>query len=205
MAITCPKCKQQYDVTLFEFGNVVECDCGARIKLDPRKGIVLQSQSLKDRMRCTMAVSFIPGFEVVRRIKNFIHKDTQLGEDRVYLTVKQIYSLDKKGSLDFGGSELNLAERKPLLPKKKLTEDKYGCWNLNQSTYLVEFNEQINLREKEIAILQPRKELLRNCSFHPLRIITPEEKLSFIPLNVGSQGIDIKQNARISILRIVKT
>ncbi len=151
-----------------------------------------------------MAVSFVPGFEAADRIKNFIHKDTQTGEDRVYLTVKQIYSLDKKGSLDFGGSELDLAERKPLLPKKKLSEDKYGWWNLNQSTYLVEFNEQIELREKEIAILESREELLQNGCFHPLRFITPEQKLSFIPLNVGYQGIDIKQNACISTLRIVK-
>ena len=203
MAITCPKCKHQYDVTLFEFGNVVECDCGARIKLDPRKGIVLQSQSLQDRRRFTMAASFIPGFEAADRIRNLIHKDTQTEENKVYLTVKQIYSLDKKGSLDFGGSELNLAKRKPLLPKKKLTEDKYGWWNLSQGIYLVEFNEQIELREKEIAILESREELLQNGCFHPLRIITPEEKLSFIPLNVGSQGIDIKQNARISVLRIV--
>ncbi len=151
-----------------------------------------------------MAVSFIPGSESIHRIKNLIHKDTQLGEDKVYLTVKQIYSLDGKGSLDFGGSELNLAKRKPLLPKKRHPDDEYGWWNLSQGTYLVEFNERIELREKEIAILQPREELLRNCSFHPLRIIIPEEKPSFIPLNVGCQGIDIKQNARISVLRIVK-
>ncbi len=204
MAIICPKCKHQYDVTLFQFGSIVECDCGARIRLDPVKGIVLESQSLQDRRRCTMAVSFIPGSESIRRIKNFIHKDTQTGEDKVYLTVKQIYSLDKKGSLDFGGSELNLAKRKPLLPKKKITEDKYGWWNLSQGTYLVEFNEQIELREEEIAILESREELLQNGCFHPLRAITPEEKLSFIPLNVGGQGIDIKQNARISTIRIVK-
>ncbi len=151
-----------------------------------------------------MTTSFISGFEAADRIKNLIHKDTQIGEDKVYLTVKQIYSLDKKGSLDFGGSELNLAKRKPLLPKKKLTEDKYGWWDLNQGMYLVEFNEQIDLEDREIAILEPREELLHNCSFHPLRIMTPEEKLSFIPLNVGYQGIDIKQNAHISVLRIVK-
>jgi len=151
-----------------------------------------------------MAVSLIPGSEAADRIKNFIHKDTQTGEDNVYLTVKQIYSLDKKGSLDFGGSELNLAKRKPLLPKKRHPEDKYGWWNLNQGTYLVEFNEQIELREKEIAILESKEELLQSGCFHPLRIITPQEELSFIPLNVGGQGIDIKQNARISTLRIVK-
>jgi hypothetical protein len=49
MAIICPKCKHQYDVTLFQFGNVVECDCGARIKLDPTKGIVLERQNIKNK------------------------------------------------------------------------------------------------------------------------------------------------------------
>jgi DNA-nicking Smr family endonuclease len=29
MAIQCPDCGRQYDVTLFQFGQTVECDCGA--------------------------------------------------------------------------------------------------------------------------------------------------------------------------------
>jgi len=45
MAITCPRCGHQYDVTLFEFGNTVECDCGARIKLDLEKGVIAESQN----------------------------------------------------------------------------------------------------------------------------------------------------------------
>ena len=28
MAITCPKCGKEFDVTLFQFGNTVRCDCG---------------------------------------------------------------------------------------------------------------------------------------------------------------------------------
>jgi transcription initiation factor TFIIIB Brf1 subunit/transcription initiation factor TFIIB len=28
MAIICPKCGAQYDVTLFQFGRTVICDCG---------------------------------------------------------------------------------------------------------------------------------------------------------------------------------
>lgn len=44
MAITCPECGHQYDITLFEFGAVVECDYGARMKLDPGKGIALEIQ-----------------------------------------------------------------------------------------------------------------------------------------------------------------
>ncbi|MBI4971969.1 MAG: hypothetical protein HZC17_09095 [Candidatus Omnitrophica bacterium] len=33
MAIRCPKCGHEYDVTLFQFGRKVVCDCGAEIDL----------------------------------------------------------------------------------------------------------------------------------------------------------------------------
>jgi len=29
MSILCPACGREYDVTLFEFGSTVDCDCGA--------------------------------------------------------------------------------------------------------------------------------------------------------------------------------
>jgi hypothetical protein len=32
MAITCPKCGSQFDATLFEFGNRVQCDCGTEVE-----------------------------------------------------------------------------------------------------------------------------------------------------------------------------
>lgn len=28
MAVICPKCKSQYDITLFQFGRTLKCDCG---------------------------------------------------------------------------------------------------------------------------------------------------------------------------------
>jgi hypothetical protein len=34
MAIACPNCKAQYDVTLFAFGRCIRCDCGAWVDLD---------------------------------------------------------------------------------------------------------------------------------------------------------------------------
>ncbi|MCK4463636.1 MAG: hypothetical protein KAU58_04930 [Candidatus Omnitrophica bacterium] len=33
MAIRCPNCKREYDVTLFEFGRDIICECGFRIGL----------------------------------------------------------------------------------------------------------------------------------------------------------------------------
>ncbi len=33
MAITCPRCNRQYDVTLFEFGRRIVCECGELVSL----------------------------------------------------------------------------------------------------------------------------------------------------------------------------
>lgn len=36
MSIICKTCGRQYDITLFEFGNTVRCDCGNTIDFQPR-------------------------------------------------------------------------------------------------------------------------------------------------------------------------
>lgn len=36
MAIVCPRCGREYDVTLFQFGRTVDCTCGARVGLERR-------------------------------------------------------------------------------------------------------------------------------------------------------------------------
>lgn len=41
MAITCPCCGAGFDVTLFQFGHRVRCDCGAWVDLG--RGHVLES------------------------------------------------------------------------------------------------------------------------------------------------------------------
>jgi DNA-directed RNA polymerase subunit RPC12/RpoP len=33
MAIKCPQCGSEYDVTLFTFGRSIRCDCGAWVDL----------------------------------------------------------------------------------------------------------------------------------------------------------------------------
>jgi len=38
MAITCPRCGREYDVTLFQFGRTIHCTCGARVGLEKRLG-----------------------------------------------------------------------------------------------------------------------------------------------------------------------
>lgn len=37
MAIRCPSCSREYDVTLFQFGRTIRCSCGARVGLELRE------------------------------------------------------------------------------------------------------------------------------------------------------------------------
>jgi uncharacterized protein with PIN domain len=36
MAVPCPDCGRQYDVSLFSFGRTIHCTCGRRVGLEPR-------------------------------------------------------------------------------------------------------------------------------------------------------------------------
>ena len=36
MAVPCPRCRREYDVTLFAFGRTLWCACGTRVGLGPR-------------------------------------------------------------------------------------------------------------------------------------------------------------------------
>jgi uncharacterized protein with PIN domain len=37
VAVPCPRCEREYDVTLFEFGRTLWCTCGSRVGLAPRE------------------------------------------------------------------------------------------------------------------------------------------------------------------------
>jgi broad specificity phosphatase PhoE len=43
MALQCPRCRRQYDVTLFQFGNLVQCECGATVDL--ARGHVVEDEA----------------------------------------------------------------------------------------------------------------------------------------------------------------
>lgn len=36
MAVSCPRCGREYDVTLFEFGRTISCACGSRVGIAPQ-------------------------------------------------------------------------------------------------------------------------------------------------------------------------
>jgi hypothetical protein len=69
MAVLCPNCGHPYDVTLFQFGNTVKCDCGAVVRFNPL-GIRTSTGPSKPRTESTEpdssagAGSSTPNFEL---------------------------------------------------------------------------------------------------------------------------------------------
>ncbi|MDX1624685.1 MAG: Mut7-C RNAse domain-containing protein, partial [Gemmatimonadota bacterium] len=53
MAIPCPECGRQYDVTLFDYGRTIHCTCGARVGLEIRS---TRSPGAEPRFLCDTMV-----------------------------------------------------------------------------------------------------------------------------------------------------
>ncbi|MFQ6137136.1 MAG: dCTP deaminase [Candidatus Hydrothermarchaeales archaeon] len=148
-----------------------------------------------------MGLKVLPGERVVEFLEDLIYEKTQLQEDGVDLTAKHIYIINIPGGLDFGGSELEISKRSKFRLEKRDPSDKYGWWNLPSGQYILEFNEKLNLPKGKVGILQPRSELIRNGAHHSTLVLS--DGLPEVTLSVGSAGIKIKQNARVSRLMIL--
>lgn len=93
MAVSCPRCGWQYDVTLFQFGRTINCACGEHVRLEkrielPRAELRFFADVMVHRLvRWLRALGFdtawedaIPDAELVRR--SFIERRNILTLDR---------------------------------------------------------------------------------------------------------------------------
>lgn len=132
-------------------------------------------------------------------VEGTIHEETQARGDEFDLTVNEVYEVIGKGRVDFGGGELEEAELIPHEKKKRNPDDDYKWWNLSSGQYLIEYNEELNNPDNRIFRVQTRDEVLARGAFHPTLDV---RELGRVPLSVGGTGMRIKENARVSILRI---
>jgi deoxycytidine triphosphate deaminase len=141
---------------------------------------------------------FLKNKDLEESWKNLIYPPKQLVGMTLDLTVKRIYSFKKQGTLDFGGSEYQSADLKPLSPKIE-DDPKYGFWTLSAGSYIVEYNENL-FDNTYLAIVYPHKRLLHTGCFHPSFVVDPSNNSQSIQgfLIVNGQGVRIKENARIS-------
>lgn len=137
--------------------------------------------------------------DILGFIDNIVHDKTQVEEDSLYLTIDNIFELTNRGEIDFGGSEYKESDRKQIEPVKKKSEDKYGWWKLDKGEYFVEFNEKIQdiTPEEKMVILQASERLTDTGAFHPTKVLQKKGEISTL-LYVGRNGVNIKENARIS-------
>jgi len=117
------------------------------------------------------------------------------------LTVDGVYEFKSAGALDYGGGEEDLSDLNRLKPVKRFPDDDYGWWELGEGIYILSYNEEIDVGQAAGLIL-PLPRLLKSGARHVPLVFTGELESDVVLLMVGPQGIDIKENARISQLRV---
>jgi len=98
MAIRCPNCKREYDVTLFEFGRSVRCACGKVITLQHEemfKGLlgaywdeekkILEIKDLADKISFLIVSTDYPKIDIEIEKRKFKEKIEELFPEKSYL------------------------------------------------------------------------------------------------------------------------
>ncbi len=127
-------------------------------------------------------------------IDGLVHEPTQTEGPGVDLTVAEVHDTTEPGDVDFGGGELEPAATEPHDSEKRDPDDDYEWWSLDPGTYLIEYNESIAEADLRFTV-QTRDALLERGAFHPTLHV---RELPLVPLSVGSAGIRLKENARVS-------
>ena len=134
--------------------------------------------------------------EVLDRVENLVHPETQVREHGIDLTVSAIHEVTEAGRIDFGGDELAEADLEPHELTRRNPDDEYQWWHLDAGTYVLQYNELVTGDEHARLLLQPRNKLMARGASHPT--VTVGGHLPLVPLTVGGAGIEIKENARVS-------
>jgi len=146
----------------------------------------------------------VSGVDGAARLRGMISPKYQVHGYSIDLTAKQIYALDPAGQVDFGGTEYAASARVPVASLRRNREDKYEWWDLSRGTYMLEFNESLALELNEFAILEPDDRLMRCGAFHGTSFLRGQGERLETLLVVGTMNVHIKQNARVSRVRVFR-
>lgn len=143
--------------------------------------------------------------ELANHVSSIIHQDTQQHDNHFDLTVAKIQQLTEAGSLDFGGSEFQPAQKRIIDPRKKDQDDDYGWWHLRKGTYQAIMNEELKEFEDTIALLGPHSHAHQAGIITDTKILSGNEVGESISMNfqVPEAGCNIKENARFAVLYLL--
>ena len=136
--------------------------------------------------------------EIVQIWQNLVYSPKQVKRNSLELTLKSIHTFKGRGQIDFGGGEYKEAKQQEIVPKLE-NDPKYGWWDLEKGNYCIMYNEII-VKPNYFALISPHARILRTGVFHPTFVWILEEKRQPIVtiLQVGENGLRVKENARIS-------
>jgi hypothetical protein len=127
-----------------------------------------------------------------------VHRGKQVDTLGVHVTVASIQKTHARGMLDFGGSEYKEAAAHPLAIDEHRPNDKYGWWRLEEGVYVVVFNESV--REGAPPLLLTSSQRLLSCGAGIAACVCGSGPLRSV-LTVPAAGVNVKENARIGLLR----
>jgi len=131
-------------------------------------------------------------------LEQAVQRERQVDGRGVHLTVAELLVGHSRGRLDFGGSEFQPAPTHPIEPSERKPTDKFAWWRLDPGTYVVRFNERLKPGAPPALLVANEQLLSCGCTLAPT-VCGPGEIRSV--LTVPSWGANIKQNARLALLR----
>ncbi len=147
--------------------------------------------------------SLMTGQDIVAACSGLISAKKQQGPFSLDLTVKEISKVSSGGALDFGGSEFSQAAATIFEPEKKSAEEPYGWWKLGPGVYLLSFNETIQFQQPALIVIVPHSRLVAAGASHAPIAVENFEKDVCVLLQMGSEGLSVKQNARVSTVIVL--
>jgi deoxycytidine triphosphate deaminase len=137
-------------------------------------------------------------------VDGLVHLETQRAPSGLDLTVGGVARITGPGRLDFGGSEFAPAPTGELSPAPASPDDDYGWWELDPGSYVVRYNETLELDDGQVALVHPLPRLLGAGASHPAFVADADGERLEVLLTVGEGGCGLKENCRVSRLLVAE-
>jgi len=139
-----------------------------------------------------------PGQVFDEWLEGALNRDRQVDAHGVHLTVAEVVRGHSKGKVDFGGSEHKPASLHTIEFFERSPGDKFWWWRLEAGLYVVRFNER--LKEGAPPMLLTTSDRLASTGCAIAATVCTGGEIQAV-LSVPECGVNVKQNARIAMLR----
>jgi len=128
----------------------------------------------------------------------------QTEDDRLILTILDLFQIVGEGRIDFRKGEDDVA-RRIKRPSRRSSNDPAGYWDLGQGAYWGTYNEAVQIPEGCSLFLQPHDSLMQNGLWHPTLLVRTWAELPGVLLVVNSKGVRMMEGAAISTGFIIES